>query len=112
MPEIGSSGLMSGDGKRGVGHRPQATAPILDSTNSEVTDPQKYFISTGPGAPLAEADIAKATLLNIVGTIAEKGGGFQIAEGYLGRHHDGAWSPDADCFGRSRTFYSPIITSH
>src|SRR5512133_1425089 len=31
MPEIGSSGLMSGDGKRGVGHRPQATAPILDS---------------------------------------------------------------------------------
>jgi hypothetical protein len=30
MPEIGLSGLMSGDGKRGVGHRPQATAPILD----------------------------------------------------------------------------------
>ena len=25
---------MSGDGKRGVGHRPQATAPILDSTSS------------------------------------------------------------------------------
>jgi hypothetical protein len=24
--------LTSGDGKRGVGHRPQATAPILDST--------------------------------------------------------------------------------
>jgi len=36
MPEIGSSGLMSGDGKRGVGHRPQATAPILDSTVSEI----------------------------------------------------------------------------
>jgi hypothetical protein len=34
MPEIGSSGLMSGDGKRGVGHRPQATAPILDSTRN------------------------------------------------------------------------------
>ncbi len=30
MPEIGLSGLMSGDGKRGVGHRPQATAPILE----------------------------------------------------------------------------------
>ena len=30
MPEIGSSGLMSGDGRRSVGHRPQATAPILD----------------------------------------------------------------------------------
>jgi hypothetical protein len=25
---------MSGDGKRGVGHRPQATAPILDSTKA------------------------------------------------------------------------------
>ena len=30
MPEIGTPGLMRGDGKRGVGHRPQATAPILD----------------------------------------------------------------------------------
>jgi hypothetical protein len=30
VPEIGTPGLMSGDGKRGVGHRPQATAPILD----------------------------------------------------------------------------------
>jgi hypothetical protein len=27
MPEIGTSGSMSGDGKRSVGHRPQATAP-------------------------------------------------------------------------------------
>jgi len=34
MPEIGTSGSMSGDGKRSVGHRPQATAPILDSTDS------------------------------------------------------------------------------
>jgi hypothetical protein len=33
MPEIGTSGSMSGDGKRGVGHWPQATAPILDSAN-------------------------------------------------------------------------------
>jgi hypothetical protein len=32
MPEIGTSGSMSGDGKRSVGHRPQAAAPILDST--------------------------------------------------------------------------------
>ena len=38
MPEIGSSGLISGDGKRGVGHRPQATAPILDFTIRDVTD--------------------------------------------------------------------------
>jgi hypothetical protein len=36
MPEIGTSGSMSGDGKRSVGHRPQATAPILDSTDSAV----------------------------------------------------------------------------
>jgi hypothetical protein len=35
MREIRTSGSMSGDGKRGVGHRPQATAPILDSTDSE-----------------------------------------------------------------------------
>jgi len=32
MPEIGTSGSMSGDGKRSAGLRPQATAPILDST--------------------------------------------------------------------------------
>jgi len=32
MPETGTSGSMSGDGKRSVGHRPQATALILDST--------------------------------------------------------------------------------
>src|SRR5690348_1381194 len=30
---------MSGDGKRGVGHRPQATAPILDSTWAAVSLP-------------------------------------------------------------------------
>jgi len=36
MPEIGTSGSMSGDGRRGAGHRPQAIAPILDSTSSSV----------------------------------------------------------------------------
>jgi hypothetical protein len=36
MPEIGMSVSMSGDGKRSVGHRPQATAPILDSTTPSV----------------------------------------------------------------------------
>jgi hypothetical protein len=36
MPEIGTSGLMSGDGKRGDGQRPQATAPILDSTRPDI----------------------------------------------------------------------------
>lgn len=36
MPEIGTSGLMSGDGKRGDGQGPQATAPILDSTAADI----------------------------------------------------------------------------
>ena len=36
MPEIGTSSSMSGDGKRSVGHWPQTTAPVLDSTISEV----------------------------------------------------------------------------
>jgi hypothetical protein len=43
MPEIGMSVSMSGDGKRGVGHRPQATAPILDSTEAEVIETIAYF---------------------------------------------------------------------
>ena len=34
MPEIGTSSSMSGDGKRSVGHRPQTTAPVLDSTEA------------------------------------------------------------------------------
>jgi hypothetical protein len=34
MPEIGTSGLMSGDGKRSAGLMAQATAPILDSTET------------------------------------------------------------------------------
>ena len=37
MPEIGTSGSMSGDGKRSAGHRPQATAPILDSTTADIS---------------------------------------------------------------------------
>ncbi len=36
MPEIGTSSSMSGDGKRSVGHWPQTTAPVLDSTEGEV----------------------------------------------------------------------------
>ena len=32
MPEIGTSGLMSGDGKRGGGNVALVPAPILDST--------------------------------------------------------------------------------
>jgi hypothetical protein len=36
MPETGTSGSMSGDGKRSDGQRPQATAPILDSTKDKM----------------------------------------------------------------------------
>jgi hypothetical protein len=36
MRESRTSGSMSGDGKRSAGHRPQATAPILDSTKIPV----------------------------------------------------------------------------
>jgi hypothetical protein len=38
MPEIGTSSSMSGDGKRSDGLRPQATAPILDSTKAAVPE--------------------------------------------------------------------------
>jgi hypothetical protein len=42
VPETGTLGSMSGDGKRGVGHRPQATAPILDSTKPETSAVQRF----------------------------------------------------------------------
>jgi hypothetical protein len=42
MPEIGMSVSMSGDGKRGVGHRPQATAPILDYHHFTYRDAALY----------------------------------------------------------------------
>ena len=37
MPEIGTSSSMSGDGKRSVGLGPQATAPVLDSTEADLS---------------------------------------------------------------------------
>jgi hypothetical protein len=45
MPEIGTSGSMSGDGKRGVGHRPQATVPILDSTKCDIVALRRPMVS-------------------------------------------------------------------
>jgi hypothetical protein len=45
MPEIGMSVSMSGDGKRGVGHRPQATAPILDSTGPAIAPMAKRMLT-------------------------------------------------------------------
>ena len=50
MPEIGTSGSMSGDGKRGDGHWPQATAPILDSTEATRA-------ARGESAPASKADL-------------------------------------------------------
>jgi hypothetical protein len=36
MLEIGTSGLMSGEGKRGDAGKAQATAPFLDSTDGSM----------------------------------------------------------------------------
>ena len=50
MRETRTSGSMSGERKRGDGLRPQATAPLLDSTeNSENTglEPQKQRFPNG-----------------------------------------------------------------
>jgi hypothetical protein len=52
MPETGTSGSMSGDGKRGVGHRPQVTAPILDSTESQRIVASPYVTQWGLERPM------------------------------------------------------------
>ncbi len=41
---------MSGDGKRDVGHRPQATAPILDSTQADIGWLTRAVSNPGTGA--------------------------------------------------------------
>ena len=51
MPEIGTSGSMSGEGKRSVGHRPQATAPFLDFTAGRASG---YYCGI-PVAPAARS---------------------------------------------------------
>src|SRR5262245_16289274 len=50
---------MSGDGKRGVGHRPQATAPILDSTIATQIDVGSHVGNLGISG--RAADIAETT---------------------------------------------------
>jgi hypothetical protein len=53
MPEIGTSGSMSGDGKRGDGHWPPATAPILDSTETDEAMQSPHvccWAMNGPGS--------------------------------------------------------------
>src|SRR5580704_5662597 len=66
MPEIGTSGLMSGDGKRSVGKLPQATAPILDSTNSDL--PPCQLLSRLSGVQRTSAGLtAPAASVGLVG---------------------------------------------
>ena len=60
MPEIGTSGLMSGDGKRGDEPKAQATAPILDST--------WLFSNSGPVVKLSMNILAGSRVLSAVGT--------------------------------------------
>jgi hypothetical protein len=45
---------MSGDGKRSVGHRPQATAPVLDSTTREDSYLEAYVSAAGGAADASE----------------------------------------------------------
>ena len=52
MPAIGTFGLMSEDGKRSVGHRPQATAPILDSTEASFSAAQRNVHTRGVKADI------------------------------------------------------------
>jgi len=52
-PDTGMSGSMSGDGKRSVGHRPQATAPILDSTRIGIGQ----ALQAVPGVELVAGDV-------------------------------------------------------
>ena len=74
MPEIGTSGSMSGDGKRSVGHRPQATAPILDSTVapracltlSDNSDDREGVRAQHLTQPYTEADIEGGRLDAVV----------------------------------------------
>jgi hypothetical protein len=54
VPEIGTLGLMSGGGKRIAGHRPQVTAPTLDSTFA--SDERILMTAVAPGCVKTCAD--------------------------------------------------------
>ena len=59
MPEIGTFGLMSEDGKRGVAKMAVVTAPILDSTGTSIAAMQRFGSDRANNGH--RADIAKAT---------------------------------------------------
>ena len=61
MPEIDTFGLMSGGGKRSVGHRPQATAPILDSTATDI----RWGIPVKSVGPLASLSNKQCDSLSV-----------------------------------------------
>ena len=60
MPEIGTSGSMSGDRKRSDCHMAQATAPILDSTVCDVLPCPLYRRYSGLSGLIS--DIARLML--------------------------------------------------
>ena len=66
MPETGTSGSMSGDGKRGVGHRPQVTAPILDFTETQLQRRPRFDRDRAESRH--EADIARRPSLTHLGS--------------------------------------------
>src|ERR1035437_8071397 len=61
------------DGKRGVGHRPQATAPILDSTKEDLARPRAMpktrpiMAATSSGRPDRPSKIFVSTILYVPG---------------------------------------------
>jgi hypothetical protein len=68
MPEIGTSGLMSGDGKRGDGQRPQATAPILDSTSPDI----RLTVSFGTGS-VSSLDLSqRLAVIGVTGSLSRQ----------------------------------------
>jgi hypothetical protein len=51
MPEIGTSGSMSGEGNGVLANRPQATAPVLDSTLKDM-NVMREAVEERAGEPL------------------------------------------------------------
>jgi hypothetical protein len=66
MLEMGTSGLMSGDGKRGGASAP-ALAPVLDSTQVPSRGTRE-----GRGYETREAQRAEAYLNNTLSTVSER----------------------------------------